>query len=293
MLDMGEVITAMVTPFDKNYNVDFESCGKLMDYLINEGTDGILLSGSTGECSTLSDEEKLELFRFAKNNFGDRVKIIAGTGSNDTKHSIELSKEAERIGVDCLLIVAPYYNKPSQQGIYRHFEAIAAEVNIPIILYNVPSRTVSNISSKTCVELSKIDNICGVKEASGDMRQISEIIRDSENDFVVYSGNDGDTLPVLSLGGYGIISVASHIICREIKQMISSFKKGDYTRAAKIHLEMLDIFNGIFIAPNPVPIKEALNMAGISVGPCRLPLCSMEEKELETFREILKKHKII
>ena len=212
MLDMGEVITAMVTPFDKNYNVDFESCGKLMDYLINEGTDGILLSGSTGECSTLSDEEKLELFRFAKNNFGDRVKIIAGTGSNDTKHSIELSKEAERIGVDCLLIVAPYYNKPSQQGIYRHFEAIAAEVNIPIILYNVPSRTVSNISSKTCVELSKIDNICGVKEASGDMRQISEIIRDSENDFVVYSGNDGDTLPVLSLGGYGIISVASHII---------------------------------------------------------------------------------
>jgi 4-hydroxy-tetrahydrodipicolinate synthase len=152
---------------------------------------------------------------------------------------------------------------------------------------------VSNISSKTCVELSKIDNICGIKEASGDMRQISEIIRDSENDFVVYSGNDGDTLPVLSLGGYGVISVASHIICREIKQMLSSFKKGDYTRAAKIHLEMLDIFHGIFIAPNPVPIKEALNLKGIDVGPCRLPLCGMEEKELETFREILKRHKII
>lgn len=293
MIDMGEVITAVVTPFDRNYNIDFESFSRLIEYLINEGTDGIVIAGSTGECSTLSDEEKLELFRFAKKNFGDRIKIIAGTGSNDTKHSIELSKEAEKIGVDCLLLVTPYYNKPSQRGIYRHFESIANEVNIPVILYNVPSRTVSNISSKTCVELSKIDNICGIKEASGDMRQISEIIRDSENDFVVYSGNDGDTLPVLSLGGYGVISVASHIICREIKQMLSSFKKGDYTRAAKIHLEMLDIFHGIFIAPNPVPIKEALNLKGIDVGPCRLPLCGMEEKELETFREILKRHKII
>ena len=293
MLDMGEVITAMVTPFDKNYNVDFESCSKLMDYLINQGTDGILLSGSTGECSTLSDEEKLELFRFAKNNFGDKVKIIAGTGSNDTKHTIELSKEAEKIGVDCLLVVTPYYNKPSQRGIYRHFEAIAAKVNIPIIIYNVPSRTVSNISSKTCVELSKIDNICGIKEASGDMRQVSEIIRDSKTGFIVYSGNDGDTLPILSLGGYGVISVASHLVCSEIKQMISSFKNGDYARASKIHLEMLDIFYGIFIATNPVPIKEALNMAGISVGPCRLPLCSMEEKELDIFKKILKKHKIV
>lgn len=290
---MGEVITAMVTPFNKNYKLDFESCSKLMQYLVNEGSDGIVLSGSTGECSTLNDEEKIELFRFAKDNFGDKFKIIAGTGSNDTRHSIELSKEAEKIGVDCLLLVAPYYNRPSQRGIFKHFEAIAAEVKIPIILYNVPSRTVSNISSKTCVELSKIDNICGVKEASGDIRQISEIIRDSNPDFLVYSGNDGDTLTILSLGGYGIISVASHIVCREIKEMISSFKKGDFSRAAKIHLELLDIFHGIFIASNPVPIKEALNLKGINVGPCRLPLCSMEEGELEIFKEILRKYKII
>ena len=293
MFDMGEVITAMVTPFNKNYDMDFELCSKLMEHLSNEGSDGIVLSGSTGECSTLDDEEKIELFRFAKDNFGHKFKIIAGTGSNDTRHSIELSKEAEKIGVDCLLLVTPYYNRPSQRGIFKHFEAIAAEVKIPIILYNVPSRTVSNISSKTCVELSKIDNICAVKEASGDVRQISEIIRDSDPEFLVYSGNDGDTLTILSLGGHGIISVASHIVCREIKEMISSFKKGDFSRAAKIHLELLDIFHGIFIASNPVPIKEALNLKGINVGPCRLPLCSMEEGELEIFKEILKKHKII
>lgn len=293
MANMSEVITAMVTPFDKNYNLDFESCSKLIEYLINEGSDGILLSGSTGESSTLNDEEKIELFRFAKNNFGDKVKIIAGTGSNDTRHSIELSKEAEKIGVDCLLLVAPYYNKPSQWGLFKHFEAIASEVDIPIILYNVPSRTVSNISSKTCVELSKIDNICGVKEASGNIKQISEIIRDSSKDFLVYSGNDGDTLPILSLGGYGVISVASHIVCREIKEMVSCFKKGDSTGAARIHLELLDIFHGIFIATNPVPIKEALNLKGISVGKCRLPLCSMGESELGAFKEILERHKII
>ncbi|MFZ3387047.1 MAG: dihydrodipicolinate synthase family protein, partial [Candidatus Hydromicrobium sp.] len=162
MIDIGEVITAMVTPFDKKYNLDIDSCGKLLDYLINEGSDGVLLSGSTGESSTLDDDEKIKLFKFVKDNFGDRIKIIAGTGSNDTRHSIELSKEAEKIGVDCLLLVAPYYNKPSQWGLFKHFEAIAAGVKTPIILYNVPSRTSSNISSKTCVELSKIDNICGI-----------------------------------------------------------------------------------------------------------------------------------
>src|SRR4030042_6603563 len=230
MFDMGEVITAMVTPFNKNYDMDFELCSKLMEHLANEGSDGIVLSGSTGECSTLDDEEKIKLFKFAKDNFGDKVKIIAGTGANDTRHSIELSKEAEKIGVDCLLVVGPYYNRPSQMGLFKHFEAIASEVKTPIIIYNVPSRTSCNISSTTCVELSKIDNICGVKEASADMRQIAEIIRDTDEDFLVYSGNDGDTLPVLSLGGYGIISVASHIICREIKEMVTSFKSGDFKK---------------------------------------------------------------
>ncbi len=293
MINIGEVITAVVTPFDKNYNLDLDSYRKLISYLIDEGSDGIVISGSTGESSTLDDDEKIRLFKFAKDNFGDKIKIIAGTGSNDTRHSIELSKEAEKAGVDCLLLVAPYYNRPSQWGLFKHFEAIAGEVKAPIILYNVPSRTSSNISSKTCVELSKINNICGIKEASGDMRQISEIIRDTGEDFLVYSGNDGDTLPILSLGGYGVISVASHIIGREIKEMITSFKRGDYRKAAKLHRDLVDIFHGIFIATNPVPIKEALNLKGINVGPCRLPLCPMEDKELMAFKEILRKHEII
>lgn len=293
MINMGEVITAMVTPFDKSLNLNFDVCGKLIEHLIEEGSEGIVLSGTTGESATLKDNEKLELFKFAKDNFGDRVRIIAGTGSNDTEHSIELSKEAERIGVDCLLLVAPYYNKPSQWGLFKHFEAIATEIKIPIIIYNVPSRTSSNISSKTCIELSKIDNICGVKEASGDLIQISEIIRDSSNDFLVYSGNDCDTLPVLSLGGYGVVSVASHIVGRKIKEMVSSFKKGAIREAAGIHLKLLDLFNGIFITTNPVPIKKALNLKGISVGQCRLPLCNMDEKELEIFKDILKRHGVI
>ena len=293
MVGIGEVITAMVTPFNKNFKLNLDNCYRLMNYLIDNGSDGILLSGTTGESPTLSDEEKIKLFKFAKKNFGDRTKIIAGTGSNDTRHSIELSKEAEKLGVDCLLLITPYYNKPSQWGLFKHFEAIASEVGTPIILYNVPSRTSCNISSKTCVELSKIDNICGVKEASSDMKQISEIIRDADKDFLVYSGNDGDTLPILSLGGYGVISVASHIIGREIKKMISHFKKGNFKEAAELHCDLLDIFYGIFITTNPVPIKEALNLKGIDVGPCRLPLSSMEEKELLFFKDILKRHKII
>jgi len=293
MLNISEVITAMVTPFDRSFNLDFESCNKLIEYLIKEGNDGVVLAGSTGESSTLDDEEKIALFKFVKDNFGDRVKIIAGTGSNDTKHSIELSKEAEKIGVDCLLLVAPYYNKPSQWGLFKHFEKIASEVKIPIILYNVPSRTSSNISSKTCVELSKIDNICGVKEASGDLKQISEIIRDTDKSFLVYSGNDGDTLPILSIGGYGVISVASHLVYRKIKEMVSSFKRGDFNRASELHRYLLDIFYGIFIATNPIPIKKALNLKGIGVGSCRLPLSDMGEKELEIFEEILKRYRII
>ncbi len=293
MINLGEIITAVVTPFDKEYNINFDSCSNLINHIIDQGGDGILLSGSTGECSTLNDIEKIKLFKFAKDNFGSKIKIIAGTGSNDTGHSLELSKEAEKIGVDCILLTVPYYNRPSQRGIFKHFETIAGKVEIPVILYNVPSRTSSNLESKTCVELSKIDNICGVKEASSNMRQIAEVIRDTDEDFILYSGNDGDTLPILSMGGYGVISVASHIVGKEIKEMISSFKKGNFKDAAKIHCDLLDIFYGIFIETNPIPIKEALNLMGLDVGPCRLPLCPMENGKIASFKEILKRHKII
>jgi 4-hydroxy-tetrahydrodipicolinate synthase len=293
MIDLGELITAMVTPFDRENKINFDSCRKLIDHIIDQGSDGILLSGSTGECSTLSDEEKIELFKFAKVNFGNRTKIVAGASSNDTAHSLELSKEAEKIGVDCILLTVPYYNKPSQLGIFKHFEKIAVELKTPIILYNVPSRTCSNMESKTCVELSKIDNICGVKEASSNMKQIAEIIRDTDDDFVIYSGNDGDTLPILSMGGYGVISVASHIIGSKIKEMIGSFKGGDFIRAAKIHRDFMDIFYGIFLSTNPIPIKKALDLMGLDAGPCRLPLSFMEDDKLVSFKEILKRHKLI
>ncbi len=293
MIDLGELITAMVTPFDRENNINFDSCSKLINHIIDQGSDGILLSGSTGECSTLDDDEKINLFKFAKDNFGDKIKIIAGTGSNDTRHSLELSKEAEKIGVDCILLTVPYYNKPSQMGIYRHFETIAGEVRIPVILYNVPSRTSSNMESGTCAQLSKIDNICGIKEASGNIRQIAEIIRDTDKDFIVYSGNDGETLPILSMGGYGVISVASHIVGRKIKEMIRSFKNGNISNAAKLHCDLLEIFYGIFIVSNPVPIKEALNLMGLDVGPCRPPLCPMEESKSASFKEILKRYKLI
>ncbi|MBE3089853.1 MAG: 4-hydroxy-tetrahydrodipicolinate synthase [Actinobacteria bacterium] len=289
----GELITAMVTPFDKNYNLDQDATLKMMEHLVKNGSDGILISGTTGESPTLDDEEKIKLFKLAVKNFKNKTKIIAGTGTYDTKYSVELSKEAEKIGVDGLLLVTPYYNKPNQSGLYKHFEKIAGSVKIPVIIYNVPSRTSCNISAKTCIELSNIENIAGIKEASSDFKQIAEIIRGTREDFMVYSGNDGDTLPMLSLGAYGVISVASHIVGNEIKRMISSFKNGNVAEAARLHNYLFDIFYGIFITTSPIPIKEALNLSGVYAGPTRLPLCAMGEEELAAFKKILSKYNII
>jgi 4-hydroxy-tetrahydrodipicolinate synthase len=290
MMNYGDVITAMVTPFDKEFNLDLEQAKNLMDHLMSSGSDSILLSGTTGESPTLTDEEKFRLFELGVKNSAGNVKIIAGTGCYDTKHSIELSKEAEKIGVDCLLLVTPYYNKPGQASLLKHFAAIASEVKVPIILYNVPSRTSCNIDAKTCIELSKINNIVGVKEASSNFRQISEIIRNTDDSFMVYSGNDGDTLPMLSLGGDGVISVASHLVGNQIKAMIDSFKSGNISEASRLHNWLLDIFYGIFITTNPVPIKYALNLGGIDVGPTRPPLYAMTEDESARFKAILKKY---
>ena len=223
-MSFGELITAMVTPFDKDNKVNLEEASQLMEHLVKNESDGILLAGTTGESATLTDEEKIELFTLGVKRFKSKTKIIAGTGTNDTGHSVELSMEAQKAGVDCLLCVTPYYNKPSQAGLYRHFEKIASSVKIPIILYNVPSRTACNISAKTVIELSKIENIIGVKEASSDFKQIAEIIGGADEGFLVYSGNDGDTLPMLSLGAYGVISVASHLVGKDIKKMIKTFK---------------------------------------------------------------------
>jgi 4-hydroxy-tetrahydrodipicolinate synthase len=292
-LIFGELITAMVTPFDKNYNIDKDAALQMMEHLIKNGSDGILISGTTGESPTLDDEEKLKLFKLAVKNFKNKTKIIAGTGTYNTKHSVELSKEAEQVGVDGLLLVTPYYNKPNQAGLFEHFAKIAGSVKIPVIIYNVPSRTSCNINAKTCIELSNIENITGIKEASSDFKQIAEIIRSTREDFMVYSGNDGDTLPMLSIGAYGVISVASHIVGNEIKRMISSFKNGNVVEAARLHNYLLDIFYGIFITTSPIPIKEALNLSGVYAGPTRLPLCAMNEVDLEAFKNILSKYNII
>jgi len=290
-MNFGEMITAMVTPFDDEGNLDLEAAGILINHLIASGSDCILLAGTTGESPTLTDEEKISLFEYGVKNFKSRTRLLAGTGSNDTKHSIELSKEAQRAGVDGVLLVTPYYNKPNQEGLFRHFEAIASSIDIPAILYNVPSRTSCNLSSGLCIELAKIDNIAGVKEASSDFRQIAEIIENTPDNFLVYSGNDGDTLPMLSLGAYGVISVASHLVGREIKKMISLFKNGNVKEAADLHRWLLDIFYGIFITTNPIPVKEALNIMGIKTGEPRLPLVRLSGSDLDNLKKILAKYK--
>jgi len=292
-MSFGELITAMVTPFDKDNKVNLEEASQLIEHLIKNESDGILLAGTTGESATLTDEEKIELFALGVKRFKSKTKIIAGTGTNDTGHSVELSMEAQKAGVDCLLCVTPYYNKPSQTGLFRHFEKIASSVKIPIILYNVPSRTACNISAKTVIELSKIENIIAVKEASSDFKQIAEIIGGTDEGFHVYSGNDGDTLPMLSLGAYGVISVASHLVGKDIKKMINIFKSGRTDEAAKLHRWLLDIFYGIFISTNPVPVKAALNIMGFNAGGVRLPLSEMTEVELGLFKKILGKYQLI
>lgn len=293
MTDLGEVITAMVTPFNQELEVDLGLAHKLMEHLVSNGSDGILISGTTGESPTLDDEEKLNLFKYAQENFGAQAKIIAGTGSNDTRHTVELSKRAEQLGVDALLIVTPYYNKPSPEGLYRHFEAVASGVSLPIIVYNVPSRTGSNIDAETCIRLSGIDNIIGVKEASGNLSQISEIAKAKSREFLIYSGNDCDTLPVLSIGGQGVISVASHLVGNQIKKMVGAFKRGDVMQAQNINNDLMDFFKVIFISSNPVPIKEALNLTGLKVGKTRLPLWSLEEKKKDRLIDTLKKYSLV
>lgn len=293
MPDYGEIITAMVTPFDKDFNIDWKAVDSIMDYLVDNGTDGLLIAGTTGESPTLSDAEKIELLKFAKKKFKNKIPLIAGTGSNDTRHTIELSIAAEEAGADCLLIVTPYYNKPTQYGLINHYEKIAEKTGLPIIYYNVPSRTCCNVSSETCARLSDIKNIIGVKEASGDLKQAAEIIRDCPKDFIVYSGNDGDTFPMVSMGGFGVISVASHIIGKEIKQMIGFLKNGNLKRAAELHIKYLDVFHGIFMTTNPIPIKKALNLMGIPAGYLRPPLYDMGEDEEKKFAALLDRYSLI
>ena len=278
MANFGRVLTAMATPFDEAGNVDYEQCRKLALALLDSGTDGLVLTGTTGESPTLTSEEKLRIYSEVRAAVGGRAAIVAGTCNYNTAESIELSREAQKLGVDGILGTVPYYNKPPQEGLYQHFKTIADAVPLPMILYNVPTRTVTNMLPETTIRLSEIDNIIGIKEASGNFDGISKIIQRSMPGFLVYSGDDSSTLPILSLGGYGIVSVAAHLIGKQIQRMIQSFLRGEVEAAATLHREMLPLVNALFVTTSPIPLKYALNRVGFRVGKPRLPLVEIDAK---------------
>lgn len=291
-MEFGRLITAMVTPFDDNGKIDWDQTAKLIDYLIEEQqSDALVVCGTTGESPTLSEEEKLHMFDFAVKQAAGRCRIIAGTGSNSTAHSIQLTREAEKLGVDAALLVVPYYNKPNQEGLYRHFEAIAKSTSLPIILYNVPSRTVVNMNAETTLRLAQLHNIVGVKEC-GSLDQLAFISAGAPSHFKVYTGEDASALPALAVGAHGVVSVASHIVGPRMKEMIQAYVNGDTKLAAQLYQELLPIFKGLFACPHPVPnpvaVKLALNELGIDVGCARLPLVPATEEEATFIRSLLK-----
>ncbi|BBI34377.1 4-hydroxy-tetrahydrodipicolinate synthase [Cohnella abietis] len=291
-MSFGRLITAMVTPFDEQLNIDWEATGRLIDYLINEQkTDSLVISGTTGESPTLTDEEKVALFDFSVKYAAGRCKIIAGTGSNETAHSVNLTRKAEAVGVDGILIVAPYYNKPSQEGIYQHFRAIAEATTLPIIIYNVPSRTVVSISTETTLRLAQIPNIVATKECAS-LEQMTEIVSGAPEGFVLYSGDDAITLPTLSVGGFGIISVASHLIGAQMKDLIATYLEGNVKEATALNAKLFPVFKGLFSCPHPVPnpvaVKYALSLRGLPVGGVRLPLVSVNDAEASFLQNLFK-----
>jgi len=292
MANLGRLLTAMVTPFNDKGDVDYKQAKKLALALLDSGSDGLVISGSTGESPTLSREEKLRLFAEVKAAVGDRGVVVAGTGNYNTKESIELTKEAERIGVDAALLVVPYYNKPSQQGLKEHFQAIAKSTSLPCILYNVPSRTITSLLAETVIELSRVDNIVGLKEANGDFVHMAKILDAVKKDFLLYSGNDSDTFPMLSIGGYGVICVTSHLVGIQMADMISKAVSGKAAKAAAIHRNLLPLMNVLFVVANPIPIKYALNYVGFNVGKPRLPLTPPDEKSAAVIETVLKRYKI-
>jgi 4-hydroxy-tetrahydrodipicolinate synthase len=282
----------MVTPMRLDGAVDYAQARRLARALIDSGSEGLVVCGTTGEAPTLSAHEKLRLFEEVAEELRGRAAVIAGSGDNCTADSVELSREAARTGVDALLLTAPYYNKPPQEGIYRHFAAIAEAVELPCIFYNIPSRTGVNMKADLQVRLSRIGNIAGVKESSGDMRQIAAVIEDARPDFRVWSGNDEDTFGIVMLGGWGVISVASHIVGRQIAMMIGHAAQGRMAEAAALHRRLLPLIDALFVMTNPIPVKYALNQAGFECGPLRLPLCEPDQASAERIMAEVRRHTI-
>lgn len=283
----GEIITAMVTPFKENFEVDYEALEKLVNHLIATGTDAILVAGTTGECPTLSHEEEWDVLKFVIKIVNKRVKVIMGTGSNSTATAVMTAKKAEELGADAILSVVPYYNKPNQRGMIAHFSAVAEATKLPVILYNIPGRTGVNMLPATVAELAdKYKNIVAIKQSNGDLDLISEIKNLCPNDFLIYSGDDSLTLPMMALGAYGVISVASHVAGQEMKQMITLFKKGENAAALGKHQMLYPLFKKLFMCPSPSPVKEMLSKMGIIKNILRLPLVNMTEKEKTEFYSV-------
>ena len=282
--------TAMVTPF-KEGKVNFEEFGKLLEDQIKAKVSAVIVCGTTGESATMSEEEKKDLIKYAVDKSSNRIKVIAGTGSNNTMNAIKMSKYAEEVGVDGLLVVTPYYNKTTQEGLYAHYKAIADSVELPIILYNVPSRTGVNITPETCLRLSKIENIVGIKEASGNMSQVNKIAHLCE-DFAIYSGNDDMIIPILSIGGKGVISVLSNVMPKYTKDMIDEYFYGDNVKAGKMQTNIMDMVDALFCEVNPIPVKYILNEMGYDYGDPRLPLVPLSDKNKEKVDNVLVKYNL-
>ncbi|EMT39999.1 dihydrodipicolinate synthase [Thermoanaerobacter thermohydrosulfuricus] len=284
---------AIVTPFNEE-GVNFEKLGELIEWHIKEGTDAIIICGTTGEASTMTQEEQQAAIKFTVEKVAGRIPVIAGTGSNNTAHAVEMSEYAQSAGADALLVITPYYNKTTQKGLVAHFTEIARHVDIPIIIYNVPSRTSLNMLPETYLELSKhVDNVVGVKEASGDIVQVAEIARIMGKSFEIYSGNDDQVIPIMSLGGLGVISVTANIIPAKIHEMTTAYLNGDIERARDMQLELNPLNKALFIETNPIPVKTAMNLMGFNVGPLRLPLVEMSDKNLEYLKSVLSKYGLL
>ncbi|SDQ59378.1 4-hydroxy-tetrahydrodipicolinate synthase [Virgibacillus salinus] len=286
-MKFGKVLTAMVTPLDNSGRIDFDQTTKLIEYLLENGSEGLVIAGTTGESPTLTVEEKVALFKYVVEKVKKRVPVIAGAGSNNTASAVALTKEAEAVGVDAIMLVTPYYNKPNQQGLYEHFATIAKETNLPVMMYNIPGRSVIKMNADTIIRLSEIENIVSVKEASGDLNLTSNVIEGTPDNFSVYCGEDALTLPMLAIGADGVVSVASHVIGNEMRKMVNAYQSGDVKNAASLHRKLLPIMNGLFAAPSPTPVKAALKMKGMDVGGVRLPLVPLTEKEESTLKKLI------
>ena len=284
--------TAIVTPFT-NSGVNFEELERLIEFQIENKVDAIIICGTTGEASTMSEEEKKETIKFAINVIAKRTKIIVGTGSNNTKSAIEMSKFAESVGVDAVLVVTPYYNKTTQNGLVAHYTEIANAIKIPVMMYNVPGRTGVNILPETCKELSKIENIVAIKEASGNLSQVAKIASLCRDDLAIYSGNDDQIIPILSLGGKGVVSVLSNIMPKYTHEMTQKYFEGNLKEATKMQLDVIDLIETLFIEVNPIPVKHALNLMGFNFGVPRLPLIELSEKSKKMLYDVMKKHELI